>query len=193
MNHPAELAMVSFLQKAMAGESTMTEEVADKVASDVKDALFKQFDSGPRDDFRLRMSNIGKPRCQLWFEKNDPEDKTPFPPNFLMNMILGDIVEAVFKGIMRAANIDFKDNDYVTLKLPNGVEIKGEYDMELDGKIDDVKSASPWSYQNNFASFDTATLKFIIYDMNGNATCLNFNSGSYIFVSHCFCYLFASL
>jgi len=154
MNHPAELAMLSFLQKAMAGESTMTEEVADKVASDVKNALFKQFDSGPRDDFRLRMSNIGKPRCQLWFEKNDPEDKTPFPPNFLMNMILGDIVEAVFKGIMRAANIDFKDNDYVTLKLPNGVEIKGEYDMELEGKIDDVKSASPWSYQNKFASFD---------------------------------------
>ena len=154
MNHPAELAMVSFLQKAMAGESTMTEEVADKVASDVKDALFKQFDSGPRDDFRLRMSNIGKPRCQLWFEKNEPKDKTPFPPHFLMNMILGDIVEAVFKGIMRASNVEFGDNDYVTLKLPNGVEIKGEYDMELDGKIDDVKSASPWSYQNKFASFD---------------------------------------
>jgi hypothetical protein len=132
----------------------MTEEVADKVASDVKAALFKQFDSGPRDKFRLRMSNIGKPKCQLWYEKNDPEGKTPFPPHFLMNMILGDIVEAVFKGIMRAANVDFKDNDYVTLKLPNGTEIRGEYDMELDGKIDDVKSASPWSYQNKFASFD---------------------------------------
>ena len=59
----------------------------------------RQFDSGPRDDFRLRMSNIGKPRCQLWYEKNDPKGKTPFPPHFLMNMILGDIVEAVFKGI----------------------------------------------------------------------------------------------
>jgi len=154
MEHPAELAIFSFLQKAMAGETTMTEEVADKVASDVKAALFKQFDSGPRDKFRLRMSNIGKPKCQLWYEKNDPADKTPFPPHFLMNMILGDIVEAVFKGIMRAANVDFKDNDYVTLKLPNGTEIRGEYDMELDGKIDDVKSASPWSYQNKFASFD---------------------------------------
>ena len=46
----------------------------------LKAALYKQFDSGPRDKFRLRMSNIGKPKCQLWFEKNDPEDKTPFPP-----------------------------------------------------------------------------------------------------------------
>jgi hypothetical protein len=155
MNHPAELKVFNFLQKAMAGESTMTEEVAKQVASDVEAALYKQFDSGPRDKFRLRMSNIGKPKCQLWFEKNDPEDKTPFPPAFLMNMILGDIVEAVFKGVLRSAGVEFKDNDRVTLKLPHGQEIKGEYDMEMDGRIDDVKSASPWSYDNKFASFDT--------------------------------------
>lgn len=154
MNHPAELAVYSFLQKAMAGETTMSKEVAAQVASDVEAALFKQFDSGPRDEFRLRMSNIGKPKCQLWFEKNDPEDKTPLPPHFLMNMILGDIVEAVFKGLLRAAGVQFSDNDNVTLKLPNGQEIKGEYDMEMDGKIDDVKSASPWSFKNKFASFD---------------------------------------
>jgi len=155
MNHPAELAVYSFLQKAMAGETTMTEEVAKQVASDVEAALYKQFDSGPRDEFRLRMSNIGKPKCQLWFEKNDSEDKTPFPPHFLMNMILGDIVEAVFKGLLRAAGVEFKDNARVVLKLPHGQEIKGEYDMEMDGKIDDVKSASPWSYQHKFVDFDT--------------------------------------
>ena len=155
MNHPAELMVFSFLQKAMAGETTMTEEVADKVASDVKAALFKQFDSGPRDEFRLRMSNIGRPTCQLWFEKNDPEDKTPLPPHFLMNMLIGDIVEAVFKGLLRSAGVEFKDNEKVTLKLPSGTEINGEYDMELDGKIDDVKSASPWSYKNKFSDFQT--------------------------------------
>ena len=154
MNHPAELQVYSFLQKAMAGEASMTDEVAAQVASDVEAAMHKQFNSGPRGDFRLRMSNIGKPKCQLWFEKNDPEDKTPLPPHFLMNMILGDIVEAVFKGLLRASGAEFKDNDVVTLKLANGREIKGEYDMEMDGKIDDVKSASPWSYQNKFASFD---------------------------------------
>jgi hypothetical protein len=43
----------------------------------------------------------------------------------------------------------------VTLDLPNGKSIKGEYDMELDGKIDDVKSASPWSYKNKFENFET--------------------------------------
>ena len=155
MNHPAELMVFNFLQKAMAGEATMTEAVTKQVAADVEAAMDKQFNSGPRDNFRLRMSNIGKPKCQLWFEKNDPEGKTPFPPHFLMNMILGDIVEAVFKGLLRAAGVDFKDNDKVVLNLPNGQKIKGEYDMELDGRIDDVKSASPWSYDNKFASFET--------------------------------------
>ena len=155
MNHPAELAIYSFLQKALAGEASMTEAVTKQVAADVEAALNKQFNSPPRGDFRLRMSNIGKAPCQLWFEKNDPEDRRPFPPHFLMNMILGDIVEAVFKGLLRAVGQDFKDNDVVTLKLPNGQEIKGEYDMEMDGKIDDVKSASPWSYKNKFDSFNT--------------------------------------
>ena len=154
MNHPAELSVYTFLQKAMAGEVAMTEGVADKVASDVKAAMLKQFASGPRDKFRLRMSNIGKPKCQLWFEKNDPEGKEPFPPHFLMNMILGDIVEAVFKGLLIASEVSFKDNDKVVLKLPNGQEIKGEYDMEMDGRIDDVKSASQWSYNNKFESVE---------------------------------------
>ena len=155
---PEEVQVYGFLQKAMAGETTMPKEVAKQVASDVEAALYKQFDSGPRDDFRLRMSNIGRPKCQLWFEKNQPEEKTPLPPHFLINMILGDIVEAVFKGLLRAAGIQFKDNDYVTLELSDGTVIKGEYDMELDGKIDDVKSASPWSYQNKFTNFETLNM-----------------------------------
>ena len=155
MNHPAELQVFSYLQKAMKGEATMTEEVATQVASDVKAALDKQFNAPPRDEFKLRMSNIGKPKCQLCFEKNDSKDKIPLPPHFLMNMILGDLVEAVFKGLLRAAGAEFKDNDNVTLKLPDGQEISGEYDMEMDGKIDDVKSASPNSYRNKFESFDS--------------------------------------
>lgn len=155
MNHPAELAVYDFLARATKGETDMAESIRKKVAEDVEAALEKQFSSGPRDKFKLRMSNIGRPTCQLWFDKNEPEDKAPFPPHFLMNMIIGDIVEAVFKGLLRAAEVEFQDNDKVTLELSNGVKINGEYDMIMDGKVDDVKSASPWSYKNKFASFET--------------------------------------
>lgn len=154
MNHPAELSIYSFLRKAVKGETNVSLDIIDQVCEDVKSALVKQFNSGSRGDFKLRMSNIGRPKCQLWFEKNDPEGKTEFPPNFLMNMILGDLVEAVFKGILRASNVEFKDNDSVTLDLGDK-KITGEYDMIMDGKVDDVKSASPWSYKNKFDSFET--------------------------------------
>ena len=155
MNHVAELALHTFLQKALAGETTVDEAVIEHVGKDVSDAVRKQFSSGSRDEFKLRMSNLGRPKCQLWFEKNDSEDKTPFPPHFLVNMMLGDIVEAVFKGLLRAAAVEFTDNEKVVLTLSDGTEINGEYDMVLDGKVDDVKSASPWSYQHKFTDFET--------------------------------------
>jgi hypothetical protein len=70
MNHTAELALHTFLQKALAGETTVDEAVIEQVGKDVADAVRKQFSSGPRDEFKLRMSNLGRPTCQLWFEKN---------------------------------------------------------------------------------------------------------------------------
>jgi len=155
MEHPAELSVYSFLAKAMAGEASVSKDIMDQVATDVSNALDKQFNGKPRDEFKLRMSNVGRPKCQLWFEKNDPKDKTPFPPHFLINMLLGDIVEAVFKGLLRASGVQFEDNNNVTLKLGDDKEIQGEYDLILDGKVDDIKSASPWSYNNKFVNLET--------------------------------------
>lgn len=151
--HPAELSLHSYMNAVLAGKKGMDQSIIDKIMSDVGDAMNKQFNSGPRDAFRLRMSNIGRPTCQLWFDKNEPEYKEAFPPRFLMMMMIGDIVEAVFKGLLRGADVDFEDNAKVTLDL-DGRKINGEYDMKLDGKVDDVKSASPWSYDNKFSSFE---------------------------------------
>tara|TARA_R110000824_G_scaffold326878_1_gene513818 strand:- start:245 stop:1108 length:864 start_codon:yes stop_codon:yes gene_type:complete len=157
MNHPAEISLHSYLRDAVDGKSTMSQEVIDQVAEDIKEALHKQFnpeEEEPR-KFKLRMSNIGRPTCQLWFQKNDPDNAEPKPTSFKINMIMGDIVEAVFKGLLRASGTTFDDNDRVTLDLPKGGKVSGEYDMILDDKVDDVKSASPWSYENKFVDFNT--------------------------------------
>jgi len=155
MEHAAELPIELFLKDAVNGKASMSEEIIQRVASDVAAGLNKQFNSGPRDAFRLRMSNIGRPKCQLWFEKNNPVDKIPPPPHFIMNMLIGDIVEAVFKGILRASGVKFEDAAYVKLNLPDGTVIHGEYDLVLDGRVDDIKSASPYSYQNKFKDAET--------------------------------------
>lgn len=157
MNHPAELAIHSFLQKVMLGKSSIDDSILDTVAADIKDALSRQL-SGEKREFRLRMSNLGRKRCQLWFEKNNPESKLPDSPFFIINMMLGDIVEAVFKGLLRASKVEFEDSEKVVLKTKNR-DIEGSYDLVLNGKVDDVKSTSPWAYENKFVDFETLSSK----------------------------------
>ena len=155
MNHPAELALHQYMENAANGNTTMSPDTIKQVAQDVSDALQRQFGGGnKRDGFRLRMSNIGRPSCQLWFERNKPETALPKPTTFVMNMMLGDIVEAVFKGLLKEAGVQYEDSDKVTLDM-DGTSISGTYDIVIAGAVDDVKSASNWSYIHKFESFDT--------------------------------------
>jgi hypothetical protein len=101
------------------------------------------------------MSNIGRPYCQLWYEKNKPELAEAPDYNFVLNMMMGDIVEAVFKGLLTEAKVDYEDGEHVTLELASGTRVNGTPDISINGAIDDIKSASPWSYTNKFVSFDT--------------------------------------
>jgi len=100
------------------------------------------------------MSNVGRPTCQLWYDKNKPEVALPFPTTFVMNMMIGDIVEAVFKGILKEAGVKYEDTDKVSLDLGDD-SVSGSYDLIIDGAVDDIKSASDWSYRNKFESYDT--------------------------------------
>lgn len=154
MKHPAELQLHQYLEDAANGKSTISETTIERIAKDVADAVRRQFGGGRGSDgFRLRMSNIGRPSCQLWYEKNKPESALPKPNSFVMNMMLGDIVEAVFKGVLVEAGIPFGEAEHVTLDLGD-TQISGTYDLTMDGAVDDVKSASDWSYKNKFESYE---------------------------------------
>jgi len=145
MHHPAELAIHQYMENATQGKSTMSESTIKQVGLDVMTALQKQFGKGTgRGDFRLRMSNVGRPTCQLWYEKNKPEVGVPLPTTFVMNMMLGDIVEAVFKGLLKEAGVQYEDDEKVTLNLDENTSVSGTYDIVIDGAVDDIKSASNW-------------------------------------------------
>ena len=153
MNHPAELTLHQYMTDAVRGDSAMTEATIQQVAADVANALRNQFGSGKsRGDFKIRMSNVGRPTCQLWYEKNKPEVALPMPTNFMMNMMIGDIVEAVFKGVLKEAGVKYEDTEKVTLDIGD-TSINGSYDIVIDNAVDDIKSASDWSYRNKFESF----------------------------------------
>ena len=155
MNHPAELALHQYMEDAVSGKTTMSDTTIDQVASDIKDALKRQFGGHKNGGgFRLRMSNVGRPSCQLWYEKNKPDVGLPKPTTFVMNMMIGDIVEAVFKGLLKEAGVKYENSKKVTLNLSN-TNVSGTYDIIIRDAVDDIKSASNWSYTNKFESYDT--------------------------------------
>ena len=155
MNHPAELALHQYMEDAVSGNTTMSDTTIDQVASDIKDALSRQFGTQQNGGgFTLRMSNIGRPTCQLWYDKNKPEVALPKPTTFVMNMMIGDIVEAVFKGLLKEAGVEYEDTEKVTLELSD-TSVSGSYDIVIQDAVDDIKSASNWSYIHKFDSYDT--------------------------------------
>lgn len=155
MHHPAEMMIHQYLENATSGKSAMSQETIEQVAVDIKDALNRQFNTKRDEKFRLRMSNIGRPSCQLWFEKNKPETALPKPTTFIMNMMIGDIVEAVFKAILRESNVKFENSEDVTLEIDEKTTISGSYDLVINDAVDDIKSASDWSYKYKFDSYET--------------------------------------
>ena len=154
MNSAEELKVHRYLDKAVKGTATMSDDTIEQVVSHIRDSLKKQF-SPQQKDFRIRMSNIGRPYCQLWFLKNKPDSRIHPPAKTIMNFMIGDIVEAVFKGILRESGVKYEDdNSEVSLEI-EGNSIKGTYDLSINDSVDDIKSASMWSYTNKFVSFDT--------------------------------------
>jgi hypothetical protein len=142
------------MSDASSGASDMSEETIRQVGRDVMDALRKQFGKQEKRKFSLRMSNVGRPTCQLWYDKNKPEVATAKSNTFVMNMMIGYIVEAVFKGLLTEAGVEYEDTKKVSLDLPS-TSISGSYDIVIRDAVDDIKSASDWSYRHKFESYDT--------------------------------------
>lgn len=146
-----ELKIHQWLQDALTGSAAMSDETIESVVGEISTALSKQFQETRDEKFRWRMSNVGRPYCQLWYQKNKPELAENRNTVFLLNMIVGDIVEAVFKGVMKEAGVAFEDSKAVQGKFGEA-NIKGTNDLTLDDAVWDVKTASNWSYNHKFES-----------------------------------------
>ena len=114
-----------------------------------KNALLKQFEENRSDKFEPRMSNIGRPLCQLQMEAKGIKGEGQ-PYNVKMRNTFGDIIEALAILVMKSAGVNIKNEQKkVTYKF-NGDKIEGRQDVEIDGKIWDIKSASPYSFEKKF-------------------------------------------
>ena len=66
---------------------------------------------------------------------------------------MGDLLESVAIAVMRGAGIDIeKLQEPVKLKIGD-IELNGTYDVKIDGKVWDIKSASPSNFVSKFGEF----------------------------------------
>lgn len=140
------LKVQRYLDDVNFGRATIDPILIEEYGERCKELLSKKLNEKPRDKFYLRMSNLGRPICQLQAQKlGYPAEP---PDNFFpMRMIYGDCIELLAIVILKGAGVDVQSEQ---IHVTNSDGIEGTFDVEINGKIWDIKSASAWSWVNKF-------------------------------------------
>lgn len=124
---------------------------------DVEYFLQKMYEDDPNRPFTLRMSNVARPLCQLQMDKARIKDTQVVEDdwNFPLRMMYGSIIEGLTVSILRHSGIKI-DEEQTPVKLCIAdTIISGTLDLVIDGRVWDIKSASPISFRDKFASYET--------------------------------------
>ena len=143
------LKVQQYLDSVSKKPAELNSKLVDEFGEACKNALLKQFHEDKRSKFELRMSNVGRPLCQLQMESKGIKGEGQ-PYSNKMRNTFGDLIEALSIFVMKSAGVDIKNEQKkVTYKF-NGDSIEGRQDVEIDEKIWDIKSASPYSFEKKF-------------------------------------------
>lgn len=150
MAHYIEEKIKFYLDKVNSNPDMLSDLLLNQAKEAVGKALQKQFNE-INGKFRLSMSTVGKPLCQLHMQANGMK-RLPPEYNMPLRMLYGDIIEALMVVILKAAGVNVQsEQEPVELTLDWGTDkrlIKGTLDLVIDDKVWDVKSVSPWVFAN---------------------------------------------
>ena len=121
----------------------ITEEALDETMASMKEAILHWATPRKRDtNFTVRMSNVGKPSRQMWFEKRDPNGRGSVDGATQIKFLYGHVLEEIVLMLVRMAGHSVTDEQKeVTV---NG--IVGHMDCKINGQVVDVKSASKFAF-----------------------------------------------
>jgi len=125
------------------GPLDLSDEIIDKFGEDIKAAIKSWAQPQKRKEgFYLRMSNIGKPSRQLWFDKKNQLTAKRLEPSLFIKFLYGHLLEEVLLLLVRMSGHKVSDEQ----KEVDIEGIKGHMDCKIDGKVVDIKSASGFSF-----------------------------------------------
>jgi len=93
-------------------------------------------------NFSLRMSNVGRPLRQMWYDSKAVEKDRNMTPSLMIKFLYGHLLEEVVLMLVRLAGHEVTDEQQeVTVE-----GITGHMDCKIDGEVVDVKTASSFAY-----------------------------------------------
>ena len=136
------------------GKSNSTCSIPPAIIEEFKEAcghaLERQF-TQRKNEYRIRMSGVGKALCQQKLDY-DPDVIPDVDYTLIKKFLFGDIIEAVAIAIMKSAGVEIQDEQKpVSLDIA-GMTLKGTYDVRIDNKVYDIKSASPAAFSSKFGA-----------------------------------------
>ena len=138
-----------YLDKASREPVKISDKLVEEFGESCKSALRKQFSEKKRDKFHPRMSNIGRPLCQLQMEAQNVKGEGQ-PYNAKMRNTFGNLIEALAIFVLKSAGVKIEDEQKKVNYKFNGSKIEGQLDVKIDSKVWDIKSASPFSFTKKF-------------------------------------------
>ena len=120
-----------------------TEEQLDSFCLSVRNSITNAFRHKPNEKRGLRMSSLGKPGRQAWYEYHHPEAREHLTAETKIKFLYGHILEDLLLLFARMSGHEVKE-EQKELELDG---IKGHKDATIDGWLCDVKSASSFGFK----------------------------------------------
>jgi hypothetical protein len=123
----------------------ITEENMNDFLNNVKEAMIAWNTPPVKEKYNgvLRMSILGKPARQLWYDKYSPKETKEYDASNNLKFLYGHIIEHLLLYLTELAGHKVEDRQ-MKVKVD---DVKGHIDAKVDGEICDVKSASPFSFK----------------------------------------------
>ena len=133
------------LEKISEGKSiNLTEKDIDNTLAKIKESMMAWATPSERDNnFTLRMSNIGRPARQLWYQKRDELVKSSIDGPTQIKFLYGHILEEIVLMLVRMAGHKVSD-EQKEVKVKGVV---GHIDCKINNEIVDIKTASGFAFK----------------------------------------------
>jgi len=121
----------------------LSEESIEQFGESMKEVLRHWSTPTPRSTETLRMSNIGRPNRQLWYDMKTEQQAQEIPPSTFIKFLYGHMLEEVVLLLVKLAGHTVSD-EQKNVKIKG---IEGHMDCVIDGEVIDVKTASGYAFK----------------------------------------------